>query len=50
VISYVFRSDIRSLTSRISLLKYKDVEAKFDKELEYAEGAALIDCRKIISE
>ncbi|MBC8527259.1 MAG: hypothetical protein H8D22_10505 [Candidatus Cloacimonetes bacterium] len=39
-LSYIFRSEIRKLLGRVSALKYKDIEAKFEKELTAAEEEA----------
>jgi hypothetical protein len=39
-ISYLFRGEIRGLASRVSHLKYKDVEATFERELKTAEEKA----------
>lgn len=39
-ISYLFRSEIRGLVSRMSHLKYKDMEATFERELKDAEASA----------
>ena len=39
-ISYLFRGEIRGLVSRMSRLKYKDMEATFEKELKAAEVKA----------
>lgn len=36
--AYIFRSEIRSLATRVSHLKYKDVEATFEKELSKTEA------------
>lgn len=47
-ISYLFRDEIRGLASRVSRLKYKDVEATFESELKTAEeqaGAITQDAR-----
>lgn len=38
-LGYMFRDEVRQLLARLSHLKYKDVEAKFEKELTYAEAA-----------
>ena len=35
--TYIFRSEIRNLAFRVSHLKYKDVEATFEKELKNTE-------------
>lgn len=37
-VSYLFRSEIRGLASRVSHLKYKDIEATFEKELGETEA------------
>jgi len=37
-VAYLFRSDIRALTTRVSHLKYKDIEATFEKELSDTEA------------
>jgi hypothetical protein len=37
-ISYLFRGEIRGLASRMSHLKYKDMEATFEKELKEVEA------------
>lgn len=37
-IAYLFRADIRSLATRVSHLKYKDIEASFEKELSDTEA------------
>jgi uncharacterized protein YutE (UPF0331/DUF86 family) len=39
-LGYVFRSEVRQLLGRISSLKYKDMEANFDKQLAKAESEA----------
>tara|TARA_Y100000034_G_scaffold131201_2_gene191438 strand:- start:76 stop:681 length:606 start_codon:yes stop_codon:yes gene_type:complete len=36
-LGYMFRSEVRVLISRVSEFKYKDVQAKFDRELVGAE-------------
>lgn len=36
--AYIFRSEIRNLAFRVSHLKYKDVEATFEKELKNTEA------------
>ncbi|MFB2863050.1 hypothetical protein [Aeromonas sp. MdU4] len=36
-LAYIFRADIRELTARVTQLKYKDIEATFNKELTNAE-------------
>lgn len=46
-LGYVFRSKIRQLISRMSHLKYKDIEAKFEKELKEAEMEANVLKSKI---
>jgi hypothetical protein len=45
-IAYLFRSEFRSLLHRVSLLKYKDVEAKFETGLAEAE-AKVIEIEKV---
>lgn len=40
-IAYLFRSELRSLLHRMSLLKYKDVEAKFETGLAEAEAKVI---------
>lgn len=37
-IAHLFRSELRSLIHRVSLLKYKDIEAKFETGLAEAEA------------
>ena len=39
-IAYIFRGELRALLGRMSQFKYKDVEAKFDKQLNKAEITA----------
>lgn len=39
-LGYVFRSEIRALLGRVSQLKYKDLEAQFEKELSAVEADA----------
>lgn len=39
-IAYLFRGEIRGLASRVSHLKYKDMEATFEKKLQEAEAKA----------
>jgi hypothetical protein len=39
-LGYLFRADLRLLLSRVSTLKYKDVEANFGKKLSEAERKA----------
>ena len=39
-LGYVFRSEVRQLLGRMSSLKYKDMEANFDKQLAKAESEA----------
>lgn len=39
-LGYLFRSDLRKLLGRVTSLKYKDVEASFEKELAAAEEEA----------
>jgi uncharacterized protein YutE (UPF0331/DUF86 family) len=39
-VGYIFRSEVRQLLGRISSLKYKDMEANFDKQLAKAESEA----------
>lgn len=39
-LGYQFRAEIRTLISKVSHLKYKDVEARFEKELAAAEVQA----------
>ncbi len=41
-LGYIFRSEIRNLLGRVSELKYKDLEAKFEKELATAEAQAKV--------
>jgi hypothetical protein len=36
-LGYLFRTEIRSLFGRVSQLKYKDLEAKFEREIAEAE-------------
>lgn len=38
-LGYMFRGEVRQLLVRMSHFKYKDVEAKFEKELTHAEAA-----------
>ncbi|ABX51706.1 hypothetical protein Sbal195_4549 (plasmid) [Shewanella baltica OS195] len=38
--SFIFRSEVRALLSRVSSFKYKDVEASFGQRLEKAENDA----------
>ena len=38
-LGYMFRGELRQLLTRMSHFKYKDVEAKFEKELKHAETA-----------
>lgn len=38
--SFIFRSEVRALLSRVSSFKYKDVEASFGESLEKAENDA----------
>ena len=40
LIAYFFRAELRQLFGRLESLKYKDAEAKFNKELKEAESAA----------
>jgi len=37
-IAYLFRADLRALATRVSHLKYKDIEASFEKELSNTEA------------
>jgi uncharacterized protein YutE (UPF0331/DUF86 family) len=37
-VGYVFRAEVRQLLGRVSSLKYKDMEASFDKQLAKAES------------
>ena len=37
-VAYLFRTEIRSLATRVSHLKYKDIEATFEKELSDTEA------------
>lgn len=39
-LGYIFRGEVRALLGRISQFKYKDVEAKFEKQLVQAEVEA----------
>jgi hypothetical protein len=39
-VSYIFRNELRGLLNRLSLFKYKDLEAKFEKELLEVEKEA----------
>lgn len=39
-LGYIFRSEVRQLLSRMSSLKYKDVEANFERDLAEAENNA----------
>ena len=39
-LGYIFRGEIRKLLGRVSALKYKDLEASFEKELAAAETEA----------
>ncbi|WP_444944357.1 hypothetical protein ACJJIK_04565 [Microbulbifer sp. ZKSA006] len=39
-LGYIFRSEVRTLLGRMSQFKYKDVEAKFEKQLVQAEVEA----------
>lgn len=39
-LGYIFRNEIRMLLGRVSTLKYKDLEAKFEKDLTAAEEVA----------
>ena len=39
-LGYIFRSEVRQLIGRMSSLKYKDIEANFDKKLAKAESEA----------
>jgi hypothetical protein len=39
-IAYLFRGEVRGLASRVSHLKYKDMEATFERELKAAEVKA----------
>lgn len=41
ILVLLFRQEVGGLAKRLSTLKYKNVEAKFDKELREAEKAAL---------
>jgi hypothetical protein len=40
-IAYLFKGELRSLLHRMSQLKYKDIEAKFDSDLADAEAKAV---------
>lgn len=37
-LGYLFKGEIRNLFARVSTLKYKDIEAKFEKELQYIDN------------
>ena len=39
-LGYIFRAEVRQLLSRVSSLKYKDMEASFEKKLTEAENTA----------
>ena len=40
LISYIFREEVRSLLGRISAFKYKELEAKFERDIETARAQA----------
>lgn len=40
-LGYIFKSELRTLLGRMSQFKFKDVEAKFEKQLEKAEVEAI---------
>lgn len=44
-ISYLFRREVRSLLSRVSRLKYKELEAKFDKKLLADAEAQVLEAK-----